>query len=357
MKKILALTLAAVMAAGMTTVAFAKDDNDITSLEFTGTVYYDKDGDGVIDSDEKDSVTRGSSDEKTGTLGEGVITGGTELYFELKASYENAEEAAGYTAVEKLKDVKSWEVETDWTVEDDEVDKPEFVQKKIGNEYGIYLKLVLPENDTVNNRDLVGTIGLGDTRSDAKDAWGNYLVNIALSYGRDKTNVTGNTDIKSFEGSFPEAYETKGAVVDFDDVDDVIDIEFNDMALFTVDVTGQGKLDLRFNTKFDPEFADRYEYANIDFLTFPGTPRFNKTGDFYLYADEDAFIYKKGAEGVEEINGLEWSDEYDAWHFRTRELSAYVISDVELDEQTVTDTDDSSSTTEDGNKQNPDTGR
>ena len=259
MKKILALTLAAVMAAGMTTVAFAKDDNDITSLEFTGTVYYDKDGDGVIDSDEKDSVARGSSDEKTGTLGEGVITGGTELYFELKASYENAEEAAGYTAVEKLKDVKSWEVETDWTVEDDEVDKPEFVQKKIGNEYGIYLKLVLPENDTVNNRDLVGTIGLGDTRSDAKDAWGNYLVNIALSYGRDKTNVTGNTDIKSFEGSFPEAYETKGAVVDFDDVDDVIDIEFNDMALFTVDVTGQGKLDLRFNTKFDPEVADRYE--------------------------------------------------------------------------------------------------
>ena len=127
------------------------------------------------------------------------------------------------------------------------------------------------------------------------------------------------------------------------------------MALFTVDVTGQGKLDLRFNTKFDPEFADRYEYANIDFLTFPGTPRFNKTGDFYLYADEDAFIYKKGAEGVEEINGLEWSDEYDAWHFRTRELSAYVISDVELDEQTVTE--DKDDTTTDDGKVNPDTGR
>lgn len=47
----------------------------------------------------------------------------------------------------------------------------------------------------------------------------------------------------------------------------------------------------------------------------------------------------------------------DAWKLRTRKLDSFVISDVELDEQTVTDTDDSSSTTTDDGKVNPDTGR
>ena len=347
MKKILALTLAAVMAAGMTTVAFAADPK-VEDVVFTGVVYYDGDNDGEID--ESANYNRGGVTNND-TLGGMLLTGGTDLYFGVMAKYEGQGDV---TTVDKLSDTKSWEIETDWTVADDSVDAPKFVQAKVNGKYGVYLKLTLPENDTVNNKDLVGTIGLGDTRSDAKDATGRNLAQLSITYGRDKTKD--DVEIKSFEGSFPAAYETKGAVVDFDDVDDIIDIEFNDLAMFTVDVTGQGKLDLRFNTKFDKEFADWYDYANIDFLTFPGTPTFNKTGDFYLFAPEDAFIYKKGAEGVEEIRGLEWSDEYDAWHFRTRELSAYVISDVELDEQTVTE-DKDDTTTEDGGKQNPDTGR
>ncbi|MEI3580045.1 MAG: hypothetical protein V8Q30_08675 [Acutalibacteraceae bacterium] len=40
--------------------------------------------------------------------------------------------------------------------------------------------------------------------------------------------------------------------------------------MFTVDVTGQGKLNLKWNTDFDKEFAAMYDYANIDFVTFEG---------------------------------------------------------------------------------------
>ena len=125
--------------------------------------------------------------------------------------------------------------------------------------------------------------------------------------------------------------------------------------MFTVDVTGQGRLNLSWDTSFDKEFADYYEYANLDFLNFSGEPRFNRNGYFYLFADEDAFIYVKGADGAEDANA-EWDEDMEAWRIRTRELTSYVISDVELDEKTVTEDDTSSSTTDDG-KVNPDTGR
>ena len=97
-----------------------------------------------------------------------------------------------------------------------------------------------------------------------------------------------------------------------------------------------------------------YDYANLDFLTFEGKPAFNRTGDFYIYADEDAFVYEVTADGAKALDAT-WDEDYEAWKFRTRSLTSYVISDVELDEKTVTE--DNTSSTTDGGKTNPDTGR
>ena len=68
-------------------------------------------------------------------------------------------------------------------------------------------------------------------------------------------------------------------------------------------------------------------------------------------------IYEvRAADGAEEINGLEWDEDYEAWTFtHPRPWAAYVISDVELDEKTVTE--DKDDTTTDDGKVNPDTGR
>ena len=349
MKKIFALALAAVMTAGMTTVAFAA--NDPVAVYFTGNVYYDVDGDGEIDSDEYKSYNRGGV---TGndTLGSTLIPGGKDLYLAVMADYTD-DSTYNPTSVDKLEDLKGWEVCATWTVAEGKIETPKFVQAKVGGSYGVYLKITVPENDTVTNKDLVGTIGLGDTTSLAKKATGNELAQIAITYGGDKTK--NDVDIKSFEGDFPAAYATKGAIVDFDNVEDEIDIDFNDLAMFTVDVTSQGKLDLRFNTKFDAETAAMYDYANIDFLTFTGEPVFNKNGIMYIYADEDAFVYEVTADGAKEINGLKWDEDYEAWTFKTRKLTRYAISDVELDEKTVVE--DKDDTTTDGGKENPDTGR
>ena len=133
-------------------------------------------------------------------------------------------------------------------------------------------------------------------------------------------------------------------------------MEFGDYFLFEVDVTGQGKLNLKNNQKFNKEFAEMYDYANIDFITFEYEPTFNKNGVAYIYADEDAFVYEVTADGAKEIPGLTWDEDYEAWTFKTRTLKSYAISDVELDEKTVTE-DNTSSTTDGDDKPNPDTGR
>lgn len=100
-----------------------------------------------------------------------------------------------------------------------------------------------------------------------------------------------------------------------------------------------------------------YDYANIDFLTFEYAPSFNKIGTAYIYADEDAYVYEVTEDGAKAITGLEWDEDYEAWTFKTRKLGAYAISDVELDEKTVTEDKDDASSTTDGGKENPDTGR
>ena len=99
-----------------------------------------------------------------------------------------------------------------------------------------------------------------------------------------------------------------------------------------------------------------YDYANIDFVNFEGKPSFNKAGTLYIYADEDSFIYEVTEDGAKAIKA-EWDEDYEAWTFKTRTLKSYAISDVELDEKTVTEDKDDTSSTTDGGKTNPDTGR
>ena len=352
MKKTLALVLAGVMAAGMTTVAFAAtgDKTPVVGLaEGNGSQTYNRafvlneDGDATVGLDPNTILEGG--DEIAIPIA--IRTEGVSVdWFDRDYDYKTSNVKA-YADWDDVEGDSEGDLDLRWvkyvggTVGGTEMDTAE----------GYYYSVVItvPENNGDKLLDLVGKVSVGRTSSAARNA--ENSVTIETTFGPDGTNYYYTAD---FDGGVLDMGTT--GIVDFDKNADEIDIEFGDDALFTVDVDGQSRLNLAWNVTFDREFAAKYDYANLDFLTFEGTPRFNRTGDFYIYADEDAFIYKKGAEGVEEINGLEWDEDYEAWHFRTRELGAYVISDVELDEQTVTE-DKDDTTTEDGNKQNPDTGR
>ena len=132
---------------------------------------------------------------------------------------------------------------------------------------------------------------------------------------------------------------------------------FGDNFEFEVNLSGQDKLNLKWDEEFNKEFAAKYDYANIDFINFVKTPSFNKNGTAYIFAEKDEFVYEVTEDGAKAIAGLEWDEDYDAWTFKTRTLKSYAISDVELDKQTETEDKNESSKPAEGDKHNPDTGR
>ena len=330
MKKILALTLAAVMAAGMSTVAFADTVVSFASSADNKQWY-------AVDENDDGEFEVGATETEVNI---DYVSGGKKVALFL---YENATDKL----ITDSDDVKRYKVTDDWSVGDID-EKPVIERVKIVNsdndttDYVYAVTFTLPEAPETKDADLIGDVTVYRTTADKKIA--NNVFDFGITYGAEAVQYDGTNDFNDGPVSF------KG-------YDDVEVLAFGDEMEFEVDLAGQGKLNLAWNTDFNKEFAAMYDYANIDFMTFEHTPSFNKTGIVYIYAPEDAFIYEVTKDGAKEINGLKWDEDYEAWTFRTRTLGSYAISDVELDEKTVTeDKDESSSTTDDG-KVNPDTGR
>ena len=349
MKKIFALALAALMTAGMATVAFAAPAEQVV-------VGYGADGNAyttfyAINSDNEVKVKNGSAVTATSEL-----KGGDRIAIPLivwapttdnDTTVEDAE-ASWYTVSSDYD--KKVVARADWKVGEAEtsIEKIKFPDTTTlstsDSKYVYCLVVTMPENQTNKKADVAGTVQVGRSTSAAKDSIGE--VKVEFSYYADATD---NADVSK------DLVKDKTGIVDFSNEDGEIDINFEDVATFTVDVDGQVKLNLAWHTDFDKEFGAKYDYANLSFITFEGTPSFNKNGTLYIYAeDKNTFVYEVTEDGAKAFDA-KWNEDSEAWELKTRKLTKYVLSDVELDKQTVTE--DTSSSTTDGGKQNPDTGR
>lgn len=344
MKKTLALVLAAVMTAGMTTTAFAYIDDYKLALgkdgNGTDTLYVMEDG--VAKNVTSDYIFEGG-DEIVLPIVMWEDTGDTNAYeaSKVKGMYEDKD------------DVKMPKVYATWKEGEAEELSIETVKFGAGN-YSYAVVVTVPDVTGNKIQDLVGDIMIGSSKSSA-EKYDYTKYDLQVSYAPDGVDTYYKVDFVG--GDVLESGKT--GIVAFDKEAGEIDIEFGDeTALFTVDVTGQGKLNLAWNTDFNKEVADLDKSANMDFVTFEGTPSFNKNGTLYIYADKDSYLYEI-VDGKLVAVDAEYDEDYEAWSFKTRTLGAYVISDKELEEQVITDGDEdaSSSTTEDGGKKNPDTGR
>ena len=352
MKKIFALALAAVMTAGMATTSFAYLDN------YKLAISVNKDGNAnevyVID----DGKAKKAEKNDNGDL---IFDGGDEVVIPIyqwedwdkeqgKEHQIDEREKNTIAAYTDKDDVKLPKAFATW-----DEGKADLEVRKVKFDNGDYryaVVVTMPETDGNKVLDLAGTISIGTSKS-AAEKYSYSKFDLVVSYAPNGVDKNEPIDVEKYDGG---VLTDDIGIVKFDKEAGEIDIEFgDDTALFTVDVTGQGNLNLAWNVDFNKEFAGMYDYANIDFVNFEGKPSFNKTGTLYIYADEDSFIYEVTADGAKEIKGLKWDEDYEAWSFKARTLKSYAISDVELDEKTVTE--DNTSSTTDGGKENPDTGR
>ena len=350
MKKIFALALAALMTASMATVAFAAPaEQVVVGYDDEGNVYntfY------AINSDNEVKV-----ENKQAVVANGDLKGGDRIAMPLivwaPADADDKDvddaEAAWYTVNSDYD--KKVVARADWKVGEAEtsIEKIKFpAEGTLGSDskYVYCLVVTMPENQTNKKADVAGTVQVGRSTSAAKDSIGE--VKVEFTYYADASE--NKADVELVEG--------KTGIVDFSDEDGEIDIDFEDVATFTVDVDGQDKLNLAWNTDFDTDFGKKYDYANLEFITFEGKPSFNKNGSLFIYAEnKDTFVYEVTEDGAKAVKA-EWNADYDAWEIKTRKLTSYVLSDVELDEKTATEESSKpeSSKPESG-KDNPDTGR
>ena len=357
MKKIFALALAALMTASMATVSFAANDyakaDAIVGYGENKTAYSDfyKINSDNHTTDEADGDLKGGDRIAMPLLvWEDHLTNGT------PGEVDSSDKAAWYTVdVDYDKKVVA---RAEWKVGEAEVsiervkfvDTADITALPSGIDDGDYVEclvVTLPENNTNKKADVAGTVRVGRTTSSAKDSIGK--ADVEFTYYADATD---NADVNK------DLVEGVTGIVDFSNEDGEIDINFGDVATFTVDVDGQGKLNLAWNTDFDKKFGDMYNYANLEFIKFEGEPSFNKNGSLFIYAEnKDTFVYEVTEDGAKAVKA-EWNADYDAWEIKTRKLTSYVLSDVELDEKTATEESSKpeSSKPESG-KDNPDTGR
>ena len=240
------------------------------------------------------------------------------------------------------------------------IDSSKTVANRDSSSYTYWVEVKTKDDITTKELDLAGTLYLGTTKNSAEKNGTRLPVDMSLT----NRLYDSSKNFLSVEDEVTIDPDANGAVK-FDPDAEEVTIYFgeNEDAWFTFNAQGQSALNLAYTTKFNKEIADLFPKANIDFITWTAAPAANRTGDLYITADEDTFLYEVTEDGIKEVNGAKYDEDEGAWHIRTRKLASYVISDMELDTSVKLDNDSSSSTSSgsntdaDGDKPNPDTGR
>ena len=217
--------------------------------------------------------------------------------------------------------------------------------------YTYWVKIDTKEDKTTKLLDLAGTLYVGTSKSKAEDGTA-FDLDTTMSNRTTPYNVVDEITIEAnSNGAVKFDKEAEDVVIYFGD---------NEAAWYEFDARGQSALNFEWNMDFNREIADLFPKANIDFISWVAEPSTNRTGDLWITADADTFIYEVTEDGVKEIANAEYDEDEEAWHIRTRKLTAYAISDRELDTSITLDGEDntsSSNTSNNGGKDNPDTGR
>ena len=276
----------------------------------------------------------------------------------------NREEAAGVQKVSGTVYAKAdGSLLTDDKAALDEAVKAEAAKVKanaqVANNYTYWVEIQTKDNNSTKELDVAGTLYLGTSKNKAEDKNNEAGIDFTLSNRVSDYNKPGIVeDDYTFEA------DKNGAVKFSDDAEEVtLYFGSKEDAWFTFNAKGQSALNFGYTLKFNKEIADLFPKANIDFISWNAEPTTNRTGDLYITAEEDTFLYEVTENGIKEVKGAKYDENEGAWHLRTRKLTSYAVSDIELDTTVKVEGKDeassnsSTSSKPNGGKQNPDTGR
>ena len=323
MKKVFALVLAVAMFMSLSAVAFAKgvEINDGVADVDTTARRYAADSNKMI----PDVIQYGKAAYFAILDVEGNLITRHEIVDGLKVKVEGKELVAdaGVSVVKKY-------VENASTIVDG---------AEAGYYYFVEIKTVAKE--TTSDADIIATLELNKSKK-GDDEGKNYKVkdleiDIEVNVGYENSYYDWYTD------SGVELYvygDTVGDNTELEpetyyllkyDYDDETEFTFGAFAdqnegTFTVDVSGQGKNLLYYDTKLDDGIADANPDAKIFALNFNNT-KFNRTGEFMYEGEDFEYAYQLMADGSLKLLG-----EFDGEEitFKTRVLGSYLFSDVEL---------------------------
>ena len=405
MKKFLASLLAVSMVAGMAATSFAyevKDgtpDKDDPSVAFeamikekNGNYYYDDD-DGYPIADILIGPFGYDSEDKNLKTDNSIEFGKTAYYLLTALSLEGADKEKDYTnenkgaadkddildaakvrlitdsnstsnlkikedleegkdlikgiavSKKKINDVGYYEHEAGSDLDDKFIADPDALAllQEYGFEEGKYyymIALTIEDSSSVSDDDIIGTFTLSKSKKPkCDDIDFDFAINVDWEYSYRK-----DSDELVITGDFEPVLAEKYYAMKFD-CDEEIEITFEDDSTFTVDVSGQPKTLLYFDTDFNSSIAAKYPLAELNFWNGNGA-KFNRTGEMFLsIGDEDYdnyYLYQINSDGsLSEVANAEYDDADEGFYFKTRTLGSYVVSDMELDTSATESSDES----------------
>lgn len=364
MKKVFAYVLAAVLALGSSTMAFASTHvKEITIGDDNGSIYVLNDDDHMVKADV--SNIKWNNDSTT------VSASGD---FNANETYYIPVYAGTNTPITKLSDLDNYKIRTSVSDGSNYISsKPQFVIKSVKNGGDITGKNAFIQVTTADkfqmeavDFDLTTTVF---PKEGSKVNMGSLVTNLAEG-DEAEMNISGTI---GYETTDAKSYTVmEGPVTNFDDVDDddTIELDFGGDALFEVNAKGQKDLFLRLDTS-DSALEDKYPEASLEVRYFAGNNKtFRKTGTL-TFEDIDPienengklvapYIYEVVNGKLVVFNDAKYDMDESKFTIKTNKLGNYVISDRELDASEAIDgegeNEGGSSNGGSNSEKNPDTG-
>ena len=381
MKKFLAMLLAVSMVASMSAVSFAVSGSSRT---LSGTpdkttpadAYASMIKDGKYDDDDGypiDTTLIGpfgyNSDDKNLTIDS--VEYGKTAYFLLTEYYLDSGDDEQTRLVTQSESTDKLKVKGDWEegkslvdgmaitkkkvngfgTYDDLDDKDNFTEDKdftsdMVNDYGFVsgkyyymVAITVEDSSSTSDADIIGTLTLSKSKKPKADD-----IDFDVAINVDWEQSYRKTEDLTITGDYDPIYSETYYALKFD-CDEEVELGFNDDSTFTVDVSGQPKTLLYFDTDFNSSIAAKYPLAELNFWNGNGA-KFNRTGEMFLsIGDEDYddyYFYQINSDGsLSEVPNAEYDDADEGFYFKTRTLGSYVVSDMELDTSATESSDES----------------